>query len=33
MWLIDRLGWDLLPPENLNAWSIIGALAGRTARP
>jgi drug/metabolite transporter (DMT)-like permease len=44
MWLVDRLGWDLLPPENLNAWSIIGALAvvggsmicalaGRTVRP
>lgn len=27
MWLIDRLGWDLLPPEGLNALSIVGALA------
>ena len=27
MWLISRLGWDLLPPEGLNAWSIVGALA------
>ena len=27
MWLIDRLGWDLLPPEGLNALSIAGALA------
>ena len=44
MWLVDRLGWDLLAPEGLNAWSIVGALAvvggsmtcalaGRTARP
>ena len=44
MWLVQRLGWDLLPPEGLNAWSIFGALAvvggsmtcalaGRTARP
>ena len=43
MWLVDRLGWDLLAPEGLNAWSIAGALAvvggsmtcalaGRTAR-
>ena len=27
MWLVDRLGWELLPPEGLNAWSIVGALA------
>ena len=27
MWLIDRLGWELLPPEGLNALSIVGALA------
>lgn len=27
MWLVDRLGWDLLAPEGLNAWSIVGALA------
>ena len=27
MWLIDGLGWELLPPEGLNAWSIIGAIA------
>jgi len=27
MWLIGRLGWELLPPEGLNAWSIVGALA------
>jgi len=27
MWLIDRLGWELLAPEGLNAWSIVGALA------
>jgi len=27
MWLIDSVGWELLPPEGLNAWSIVGALA------
>jgi drug/metabolite transporter (DMT)-like permease len=27
MWLIGRLGWELLPPEGLNAFSIVGALA------
>ena len=27
MWLVDRLGWDLLAPEGLNALSIFGALA------
>lgn len=27
MWLVDRLGWGLLPAEDLNAWSIVGALA------
>jgi len=27
MWLVDRLGWDLLAPEGLNALSIVGALA------
>lgn len=27
MWLIHRLGWELLAPEGLNALSIIGALA------
>jgi drug/metabolite transporter (DMT)-like permease len=27
MWLVDRLGWELLAPEGLNAWSIVGALA------
>ncbi len=27
MWLIHRLGWELLAPEGLNAWSIAGALA------
>jgi uncharacterized membrane protein YdcZ (DUF606 family) len=43
MWLVDRLGWELLPTEGLNALSIVGALAvvggsmtcalaGRTAR-
>ena len=27
MWLVDRLGWELLEPEGLNALSIVGALA------
>lgn len=27
MWLVDRLGWELLPTEGLNALSIVGALA------
>lgn len=27
MWLMHRVGWDLLAPEGLNALSIIGALA------
>jgi drug/metabolite transporter (DMT)-like permease len=27
MWLIGALGWRLLPPEGLNAWSVAGALA------
>ncbi|MFZ2507827.1 MAG: DMT family transporter [Steroidobacteraceae bacterium] len=27
MWLIEALGWELLPPEGLNAWSIVGACA------
>lgn len=27
MWLVDRLGWNLLPTEGLNALSIVGALA------
>jgi drug/metabolite transporter (DMT)-like permease len=26
MWLVDRFGWELVAPENLNAWSIVGAL-------
>jgi drug/metabolite transporter (DMT)-like permease len=27
MWLVEWSGWDLLPPEGLNALSIFGALA------
>ncbi|MDH4260299.1 MAG: DMT family transporter [Gammaproteobacteria bacterium] len=27
IWLIGALGWELLPPEGLNAWSVVGALA------
>ena len=26
MWLIDRSGWQLLPPEGLNGVSVVGAL-------
>jgi len=27
MWLVERLGWELMAPEGLNAASIVGALA------
>ncbi len=27
MWLLDALGWELLPPEGLNPWSVGGACA------